>query len=195
MMTRRIAQLVLSFGAAILTVGVAHAASYRETISVFKDAGESGRFFSDSYAYAVFPTIGEGGLVVGGAHGKGRVYVHGRYAGAITMSQVSVGLQAGGKAFSQIIFFEDSRALQEFESGSFQFGAGASVVAITAAAGADAGTTGAAAGASAGPRDAVTAGKYQKGMVVFTVAKGGAMFDISVAGQKFAYKARDSATT
>ncbi len=183
----------LSLGAAFalsLSMGIAHADNYSDTVTVFKNAGKSSSFFEHSYAYAVFPTIGEGGFVVGGAHGDGRVYVHGRLRGDTSMSQVSVGFLAGGKAFSQVIFFQDKRALDEFESGHFQFGADASVVAITAGASAAAGTTGAAAGASAGEDDAATAGAYQKGMVVFTVAKGGAMFDVSVDGQKFSYNVR-----
>jgi len=183
----------LPLGAALglcLSIGTAHADNYSDTVAVFKNAGKSAAFFENSYAYAVFPTIGAGGLVVGGAHGDGRVYVHGHRLGNTSMSQVSVGFLAGGKAFSQVIFFQDKRALDEFKSGHFQFGADASVVAITAGASASGGTTGAAAGASASDHDAVTAGAYQKGMVVFTVAKGGAMFDVSVDGQKFSYTAR-----
>src|SRR5450432_631704 len=172
----------------ILSMGVAHArGSYQEAIAVFKNAGASGTFFLRSYAYAVFPTVGSGALGVGGAYGKGRVYVHGVYTGNATMGQVSVGFQAGGKAYSQIIFFEDKRALDEFESGNFEFGADASVVAVTAGANADAATNGASAGASAGPKDAITRGVYQKGMAVFSVAKGGLMYSASVAGQKFSY--------
>jgi hypothetical protein len=76
------------------------------------------RFFHHSYANAVFPTVGEGGFIVGAALGKGRVYVHGRLVGNTTMTQVSGGFQAGGKAYSQIIFFEDKRSLDEFESGT-----------------------------------------------------------------------------
>src|ERR1700736_6018890 len=129
---------------AALTLSVAAFASsssdYRDTINLFKNAGDSAAYFNNSYAYAVFPTIGEGAVGIGGAHGKGRVYVHGKSVGNVTMSQVSVGLQLGGKAFSQIIFFEDERALKEFESGSYEFAADASAVAITAAASASAGT-------------------------------------------------------
>ncbi len=87
-----------------------------------------------------------------------------------------------------MIFFEDKRALDEFESGSFAFDASASAIAITAGASASAGTTGATAGASGGKKDAVTAsGGYQKGMAVFTIAKGGPMYAATVAGQKFSY--------
>jgi lipid-binding SYLF domain-containing protein len=170
-----------------LSIGTAHADNYSDTVTVFRNAGKSASFFKNSYAYAIFPTIGEGGFIVGGAHGDGRVYVEGHRRGDTSMTQVSVGFLAGGKAFSQVIFFQDKRALDEFESGHFQFDADASVVAITAGASASAGTTGAATAASGGEHDATTAGTYQKGMVVFTVTKGGAMFDVSVAGQKFSY--------
>jgi lipid-binding SYLF domain-containing protein len=172
----------------LLAAGAAQADNYSDTVTLFRNAGQSGDFFRKSYAYAVFPTIGEAGFVVGGAGGKGRVYMHGKYVGDTTMAQVSVGFQLGGKAYSQIIFFEDKRALDEFESGSFAFGAGVSAIAITASASASAGTTGANAGASGGKKDATTAsGGYQKGMIVFVIAKGGLMYTATVQGQKFSY--------
>jgi lipid-binding SYLF domain-containing protein len=161
---------------------------YADTIKVFKNAGESGSFFGTAYGYAVFPTIGKGGVGIGGAYGKGKVYEHGKYIGDTSMTQVSAGLQLGGQAFSQIIFFEDDRALKEFTGANFEFGAEASAIAITAAAGAQATTTGASAGASAGKSDATTKGKYHKGMAIFTVAKGGLMYQATVGGQKFSYK-------
>ena len=165
---------------------------YAEAIGIFQQAGESGSFFGKSYGYAVFPTIGKAGLGVGGAHGKGRVYVGGRHVGDTKVTQLSIGLQAGAQAYSQIIFFEDKRAFDEFSSGNFEFGASASAVAITAGVSAGAGTTGAGAGASGGKHDATTAsiGGYHKGMAVFTVAKGGLMYEASIGGQKFSYTAR-----
>jgi len=126
--------------------------------------------------------------VVGGARGSGRVYEHGKYVGDTSMTQVSIGFQAGGQAYSQIIFFEDKGAFDEFTKGNFEFGADVNAVAITAAAGGTVGTTGASAGASGGKKDAITAGKYYKGMAVFTIVKGGAMYQATVAGQKFSYK-------
>jgi lipid-binding SYLF domain-containing protein len=173
-----------------LSISAFAAGNYQDTISLFKNAGESSAFFSKSYAYAVFPTIGEGAVGVGGARGKGHVYVHGKWVGDVTMNQVSVGLQLGGKAFSQIIFFEDKRSLDEFESGSYEFGADASAVAITAGAGVSAGTNGTDASMSGGMKDATTHGHYQKGVVVFTIAKGGLMGQLAVAGQKFSYTPR-----
>jgi lipid-binding SYLF domain-containing protein len=181
--------LSLICGAVLLSgAAAAYADSYSDTIELFRNAGDSGGFFKTSYGYAVFPTIGKGGLVVGAAHGSGRVYAQGKYVGDTSMTQVSVGLQLGGQAYSQIIFFQDKRSLDEFESGNFEFGADVSAVAITAAAGASAGTTGTSAGASGGKKDASTAGSYYKGMAVFTIVKGGAMYQATVAGQKFKYK-------
>ncbi len=175
----------------MVSMSAAHAAgNYPGTIAIFKNAGASGTFFGKSYAYAVFPTVGSGALGVGGAFGKGRVYVHGVHTGNATLGQVSVGFQAGGTAYSEIIFFEDKRALDEFESGNFEFGADASVVAITAGANAGAATNGASAGVSAGQNDAATRGIYQKGMAVFTIAKGGLMYSAAIAGQKFSYSPR-----
>ena len=182
----------LVFGALLLLgAGTAYADRYSDTVQLFKDAGSSSTFFGHCYAYAVFPTIGEGGFIAGGAHGTGRVYVGGTYAGDSSMTQLSLGFQAGGKAYSEIIFFEDKRALDEFESGSFEFAAGASAIAVTAGANASAGTTGAESGASGGKKDATTdAAGYFKGMAVFTIAKGGLMYAIAVAGQKFSYTPR-----
>src|SRR5580698_11289937 len=174
----------------LLGSGVAYANEYDETIELFKHAGESAVFFSDCYAYAVFPTIGAGGLIVGGARGKGQVYVHDRVVGDAVMTQLSVGFQAGGKAYSEIIFFQDKRSLDEFESGKFEFAAGASAVAIRTGASASVGTDRASSEASGGKSNATTNGDYQTGMAVFTIAKGGLMFAADISGEKFAYTAR-----
>jgi len=168
----------------------AHADEYTDTIRVFRNAGESGKFFADSYGYAVFPVIGKGGMVVGAAHGTGRVYRHGKYVGDTSMTQVSVGAQLGVEAYSQIIFFRNKAAFDLFTKGNFEFGAQATAVALTAGASAHAGTTGAAAGASGNQKSAKTAGKYYRGMAVFTVAKGGLMYEAAIGGQKFSYKPR-----
>jgi lipid-binding SYLF domain-containing protein len=180
----------LGIAALAIRAGAALADNYDDTIGLFKHAGQSGSFFDNCYGYAVFPTIGKGGFGVGAAHGKGRVYEQGNYVGDSSMTQLSLGFQAGGQAYSQIVFFQDKRAFAEFTSGNFEFSAGAGAVAITAAAAGTAGTTGANAAASGGKKDATTAGEYHKGMAVFTVVKGGLMFEASVAGQKFSYSAR-----
>jgi lipid-binding SYLF domain-containing protein len=180
---------VLAVVAMLAISSVASANKYTDTVNLFKNAGESASFFPSAYGYAVFPTIGKGGLIVGAAHGSGHVYEKTKYIGNTTMTQVSVGFQAGGQAYSQIVFFEDKRALDEFTNGNFEFEAGVSAVAITAAAGGTAGTQGASAGVSGGKKDATTVGtRYYKGLAVFTIAKGGAMFQATVAGQKFTYE-------
>ena len=185
-MRRRFQTLVM---AALITLPLAsvHAEPYSDTINVFQKAGESGTFFKKAYGYAVFPTIGKGGAGIGGAHGQGRVYEQGKAVGDTKMTQLTFGLQLGGQAFSQIIFFQDKRAFDEFCSGNFEFGAQATAVAITAGASAQAGSNGASVGASGGKNDATTIGQYTKGMAIFTVAKGGLMYEASIGGQKFSY--------
>lgn len=183
----RIAALV-----ALLLVSAAAAADeYSTATDAFRNAGESSRFFGKSYGYAVFPSIGKGGFGIGGARGKGRVYKQGAHVGDTTMTQLTIGFQLGGQVYSQIIFFEDQRAFDEFTAGNFEFGAQASAVAITLSASAGASTTGASAGTSGtrdNPDNASTS--FYKGMMVFTLAKGGLMYEASIGGQKFSYRAR-----
>jgi lipid-binding SYLF domain-containing protein len=182
--------LLVAFVAILCSANPALADKYSDTTSLFRNAGESGAFFDNCYGYAVFPTIGKAGLGIGGARGSGRVYAAGEYIGDTTMTQLSIGFQLGGQGFSQIIFFEDERALKEFTGGNFEFGADAGAVAITASASAGASTTGTSAGAAGGKKDAVTVGSYHKGMATFTIPKGGLMYEAKIGGQKFSYKAR-----
>jgi len=179
---------ILAGAVLLLCAAVSRADDFTETIQLFKDAGASQHFFDDSYGYAVFPGIGKGGFIVGGAHGNGRVYRKGVYVGDTSMTQVSVGFQIGGEAYREIIFFQDQRSFDDFTSVSYEFSGDVNAVAITAGAGASAGTSGASAGASGGQKDATTAGKYYKGMAVFVIVKGGAMAQAAVGGQKFSYK-------
>ena len=174
----------------LLLAGVpAQADEYSDTVNSFRTAGESGKFFDSAYGYAVFPTIGKAGFVVGGAYGEGRVYAAGQYVGNASMTQLTAGWQLGAQAYSQIIFFQNQTAYQEFTSGNFEFSAQATAVAVTAGVSADASTTGGlAAGASGGRNDATTAhGGYRRGLAVFTIARGGLMFEVSLGGQKFKY--------
>jgi lipid-binding SYLF domain-containing protein len=173
----------------MMPVAASWADDYDAAVKVFRDAGASGEFFKNCYGYAIFPNIGKGGIGIGGAHGKGRVYQGGKHVGDTSMTQLTAGFQLGGQAFSQIIFFEDKRAFDEFTSGNFEFGAQATAVAITAGASASTTTTGSSAGASGSQESATTHGsKYHKGMAIFTVAKGGLMYEATVGGQKFSYK-------
>ena len=153
--------LGILMGVALLASSTGSSADeYTDTVALFKNAQESQDFFKNCYGYAVFPTIGKGGLGVGAAHGNGRVYEKGKYIGDASMKQLTVGLQLGGQAYSQIIFFEDANALKQFTTGEFEFGAEASAVAITAGANAKANTSGSSAGASATKNKAATVGAY-----------------------------------
>lgn len=176
----------------LLALQNAYADNYSDTRKIFVDAGESADYFNNSYGYALFPTIGKGGMGIGGAHGSGRVYAGGEHVGDTKMTQLSVGWQLGGQAFSQVIFFEDQRAFEDFTSGNFEFGAQATAVAITASAGAQTSTGGGTQTSVAGGKsDATTASLgYHKGMAVFTVAKGGLMYEAAIAGQKYSYTPR-----
>jgi lipid-binding SYLF domain-containing protein len=184
------------FRASLLTLlislpfAAALADEYSDTKKMFEDAGIS-NMFKSAYGYALFPTIGKAGFVVGGAYGDGRVYEGGKHVGDTSMTQASIGFQIGATGYSQVIFFEDKRALNEFTSGNFEFGADAQVTAITAAAGASANTAGSSATASGGKNNAdVAGGGYHKGMATYAITKGGLMAEASVAGQKFSYTAK-----
>lgn len=173
-----------------LSSQLVRADEYADAIASFRNAGESGTYFDKSIGYAVFPTIGKAGIGIGGAHGDGKVYKHGEPIGTSSMTQVTVGLQLGGEAFSQIIFFENQAALDNFISGNFEFSADASAVALTAAANATANTGGGtSAGISGGKNNADTKSLgYRKGMAIFTIAKGGLMYQATLGGQKYSYK-------
>ncbi len=162
----------------------AMADEYAGTIASFKKATEAQGFFEHAYGYAVFPTIGKGGFIVGGAHGKGQVYRGTAMAGRTSMTQLSIGFQLGGEAFSQIIFFENKHAYDRFTAGNFEFSAQAQAVAIVIGVQAQTGTT----GTSSGAGDVQFKGIYQNGMAIFTKVKGGLMYEASVAGQKFTFE-------
>ncbi len=167
----------------------AHADEYTDTVELFAKSPAVKPFIDNCYGYAVFPTVGKGGFVVGGSYGTGQVYAQGKVTGTAKLIKATIGLQAGGQAFSQMVFFEDKRAYEEFTSGSFELDAGASAVAITAGVQASAGTGGKTAGASAGPATGTQAPtSYHKGMVVFVHAKGGLMYEATVGGQKFKFE-------
>ncbi|MGD8345833.1 MAG: lipid-binding SYLF domain-containing protein [Lysobacterales bacterium] len=125
-------------------------------------------YFKNAAGYAVFPSIGKGGLVVGGAFGRGLVIANDRVVGLTSMSQATVGFQIGAQKYAQFIFFRDTTALNHFKRGNFEFGAQASAVAVTLGASADA--------------------SYDQGVAIFTHAGGGLMLEGSVGGQKFTFE-------
>lgn len=137
-----------------------------ETIQTFKkeDPGMT-QVFKVAYGYVVFPGIGKGGLGVGGAHGKGTVYEQGKAMADASMTQVTVGFQAGGQKYAEVVFFETEAAFDKFMSNDFEFSAQVSAIALKSGASADA--------------------KYRDGIMVFTMGIGGLMYEASIGGQKF----------
>ena len=131
-----------------------------------KDVGLE-KFFKTSSGYVIFPNVGKGALVVGGAIGNGVVYEHGKAVGMASLKNLSVGFQAGGESLIEVIFFETEDALEEFKEGNFEFSARASAVA------ADKGVS----------KDA----NYDDSVIVFALPKAGLMADTSIGGQKFEY--------
>ena len=189
---KRLLVMLASFACLSLVGAAAHAEATAKdceaAAKLFRDAGQSGSFFGKSYGYAIYPTIGKAGFVVGGAYGTGCVYARGKHVANSSMTQASFGWQAGAQGYTLIVFFEDERAFKEFSSGNFEFGAGVGAVAITAAASAGASTGGSSAGASGGKKDAATAGKFYKGMAPFSIVKGGLMYEAVLSGAKFSFK-------
>jgi lipid-binding SYLF domain-containing protein len=140
----------------------------KETIAEFKkEDPDISQFFETSYGYVVFPSIGKGAFGVGGAGGRGVVFRKGEATGGSNMTQVTIGLQLGGQSYSEVIFFENENTYSNFINNKFQFAAQASAVALKSGASADA--------------------KYMEGVLVFTMAKGGLMYEASIGGQKFKF--------
>ncbi|MBE9534319.1 MAG: hypothetical protein IMF03_04900 [Proteobacteria bacterium] len=140
----------------------------QETITQFKQADSSMKvFFGKAYGYIVFPGIGKGGFIIGGGHGDGWVYEKGRHIGRASMTQLTVGAQIGGQSFSEIIFFENKKTLDDFKKGNWELSAQASAIIVKEGASKDS--------------------SYDHGVAVFTMPKKGAMAEASVGGQKFKY--------
>lgn len=178
--------------AVVLIAGAGYGAEvkdYSKTIDIFKGIEQVKPFFDQAYGYAVYPSIGKGGLGVGAARGRGQVYVDDKVTGISKLTDISIGFQAGGQAYRQIVFFEDKRAYDEFTSGSYEFDAGAGAIAVTASADAEASTQGARAGASPGGQSGTQGlAGYHKGLAVFTIGTGGLMYEATIAGQKYSFK-------
>jgi lipid-binding SYLF domain-containing protein len=125
-------------------------------------------FFNNSAGYVIFPNVGKGGFIIGGASGNGVVYENGTMIGMADLKKISVGIQAGGQAITEVIFFETAGDLAEFKDGDYEFSAEASAVALKSGASVNA--------------------KYKDGVAVFALPKAGLMADASIGGQKFDYK-------
>jgi lipid-binding SYLF domain-containing protein len=132
-----------------------------------KDPGMA-RVFARAAGYAVFPTVGKGGIGLGAARGKGYVYERGRLVGRSTLTQVTIGFQLGGQAYSEVVFFKTKAAFQNFKNGNLKLGAQASAIALTHRASGDL--------------------AYRDGVAIVTMGKGGLMYEASVGGQKFSFQ-------
>ena len=140
-----------------------------EVIAKFKEKDPGiADVFASAAGYAVYPTIGKGGIGIGGARGKGWVYEGGHVIGRSTMNQVTIGFQFGGQVYSEVVFFKTQAALDNFKLGHLKLDAQASAIALTARASADL--------------------AYRNGVAIVTMAKGGLMYEASVGGQKFSFK-------
>ncbi|MGI2170042.1 YSC84-related protein [Shewanella sp. MF05960] len=182
--------ILVLFSLAFSLPSFANDNTYVEAENNFKKATETQHFFNSAYGYAIFPTVAKGGIGIGAAYGNGRVYQAGSHMGDSTLTQLSIGFQLGGQAYSEIIFFKDAKAYNEFTSGSFEFSAQASAVAINLGASAQVGTTGNSAGAGQAGSNHNAAAKYINGMAIFTAAKGGLMFEAALAGQSFTFDSK-----
>jgi lipid-binding SYLF domain-containing protein len=142
-------------------------------IAKFKEKDpDLAKVFASARGYAVYPTVGKGAIGIGGAHGTGYVYESGKLIGTSSLTQVTIGLQLGGQAYSEVVFLKDAAALENFKKGKLKLDAQASAVALTARAAADL--------------------AYRDGVAIVTMAKGGLMYEASVGGQKFSFKATGS---
>ena len=126
------------------------------------------KHFNEAYGYAIFPNVGKGAIGIGGAAGNGVAYEQGQEIGMAKLTQVSIGFQWGGQAYREVVFFENKEAMDNFKGNNVELAAQASAVAATAGASADA--------------------NYKDGVMVFTIAKGGLMYEASVGGQKFKFE-------
>jgi lipid-binding SYLF domain-containing protein len=128
-----------------------------------------------AHGYAIFPKVGKGGLIAGGAYGRGVVYEQDRMIGYADLTQATIGLQAGGQAYSELILFQNKEALDRFRQNQVEVTANASAVIIQSGAGA--------------------AARYENGVAIYVMPRGGAMAEASVGGQKFTYVPSDETGT
>ena len=124
-----------------------------------------------AHGYVIFPNVGKGGFIIGGAGGAGEVYQGKDLIGTATLSQATIGAQIGGQTFIEVILFSDRIALNNFKKGKFEMSAGVSAVAAA--------------------EGVAEKSDYEHGMAVIILPKKGLMAEASVGGQKFSYKPLD----
>ena len=163
-----------------------------KAIDSFESAPLVQPFFDSAYGYAVWDRIARGGIGIGGATGRGQVYVGGEVKGFSRLVDISIGFQFGGQVYRQIVFFEDQSAYDDFTAGKFEFDAQASAVAVTASAQASSGTQGSQASVAAASSGELSGAEtYFNGMRVFTMTVGGLMYQATIAGQRYSFRPLD----
>ena len=170
--TLRITKITALLALALALTVPAHAGGLKAAAGEAKQNFKSAdpgltRFFENSAGYVILPSVGEGGLIIGGQRGDGLVYQKGKVIGKVTMTEVSIGAQAGGGKFSEVIFFETNAALESFKASEYQMSAAAKASVVASGVAANA--------------------KYEQGIAVFTLPKSGAMVAAVVGGQKFKF--------
>jgi lipid-binding SYLF domain-containing protein len=165
-------------------------------MDLFKKQENLKPYFDAAYGCAVFGSVAKAGFGIGGAGGKGDVYtLQGgeTKVGEAKMMQLSFGFQFGGQVYSEIIFFDSEKDMENFTQGNFEFSADANVVALSASASTKASTMGVQGIQASLTSENITVGatsncEYTKGMAVFTIALGGLMYQATIGGQKFTYQ-------
>ncbi len=127
-------------------------------------------FKNEAYGYTVFPKITKAAIAIGGAAGNGIVFKDDQIVGSSKLKQATVGIQFGGQQYIEVIFFENEDSFEKFINGKLKFDAQASAVALKEGASIDA--------------------AYQDGVAVFTMTKGGLMYEASIGGQHFKYQSK-----
>lgn len=135
-----------------------------------EDPGMS-KLFANAEGYVIFPNVGKGAYIVGGAAGNGVVYENGHLLGMAKLLQVDIGAQVGGQAYRQVLLFNTEAALNRFKEGNLEIAANASAVIL-----------------EEGKAKSV---EFNEGVAIVTMPKAGAMVEASVGGQKFEFKKFD----
>lgn len=142
----------------------------QDTVTLFKQKDSTiGQLFSTSAGYVVLPTVGKGGLIVGGAHGAGEAFEGGGYVGRVNLSEVSIGAQVGGQSYSQVVFFETPAAFKKLKENTFAFAAEVSAIGVD--------------------QGVAKNAKFKDGVATFVIPKQGLMAAAAVGGQKLSFEA------
>ena len=167
------------FSVILILIAIGTMAQTKEQKEIIRDAelakeafiannSNMAELFKNATGYVIFPNVGKGAYIVGGAAGNGAVYQNGKVIGMAKLRQLDIGLQLGGQAFRQAILFQTQSELERFKEGSFELSSTVSAVAL-----------------EDGKAKSI---EFRDGIAVVTMPKAGAMVEVSVGGQKFEYE-------